>query len=136
LPANGSATLVEPLDGVISGKRTFRWTTNVTLAENQYFEMVFWPAGQDPLTAGFGPGGSTQETAITVDLDGAANSLPNMLVSGQKYQWGVLLVQLNPYQRLQYLGGGHEFQFERTGDGGGGSSGGGGNPPAPTERPR
>lgn len=103
------------------------------MAENQYFELVFWPAGSDPMSSSFGPAGSIKETALTVDLDKTADVLPHLFQSGQDYQWGVLLVELNPYRRLQYLGGGHRFRFERS-SGGGGSGGGGGPPPTNTPR--
>jgi hypothetical protein len=59
---------------------------------------------------------------LTVDLDKAADALPNLLQVGQEYQWGILLVELNPYQRVQYLGGGQRFRFERSNGGGGGGA--------------
>ena len=86
------------------------------------------------MNSSFGPAGSTRETSLTVDLDKAADALPHLLQSGQEYQWGVLLVELNPYQRVQYLGGGHRFRFERSSGGGGGDGGGGGPPPTNTPR--
>lgn len=133
LPVGGSVTLLEPFDAVLQGKRTFRWSTNVVLAENQYFELVFWPAGNDAMGSGFGPAGSSKETALTIDLDKTADTLAHLLKSGQDYEWGILLVELNPYRRLQYLGGGQRFHFERSSGGGGG---GGGSAPAPTNTPR
>lgn len=122
--------MLEPTDAVLKGRRAFRWSTDVTLAENQYFELVFWPAGRDAMGSGFGPAGSSKEAAITVDLDRTADTLPNLFQSGQEYEWGVLLVELNPYRRLLYLGGGQRFRFERS------SGGGGGGAPAPTNTPR
>ncbi|MCE7988440.1 MAG: serine/threonine protein kinase [Caldilinea sp. CFX5] len=136
LPTEGSVVLRAPLEGVLQGRHTFRWETTVTLAENQYFEMVFWPTGRDPMSSGFGPAGSTKETALTVDLDKTADVLPQQFQSGQDYQWGVLLVELNPYRRLLYLGGGHHFRFERNSGGGGGGGGGDGGAPVPTNTPR
>lgn len=131
LPVGGALTLLEPTDVVLKGRRIFRWSTDVTLAENQYFELVFWPAGREAMGSGFGPAGSSKETTFTVDLDKTADTLPNLFQSGQDYEWGVLLVELNPYRRLQYLGGGHRFRFERSSGGGGGGSA-----PAPTNTPR
>ena len=106
--------------------------TTVTLAENQYFELVFWQPGEDPMGPSFSPVGAGKESSYTVDLDKASEILSALLISGREYEWGVLLVELNPYHRLRYLGGGHRFLFQHTG-GGGGSSGGG---PAPTATPR
>jgi hypothetical protein len=134
LPVDDSVTLVEPLDSVLQGRRTFRWSTEVQLEENQYFELVFWPVGRDPMSSSFGPAGSIKETTLTVDLDRIADILPHLFQAGQEYEWGVLLVELNPYRRLQHLGGGHRFLFERSN--GGNSSGDGGSAPAPTNTPR
>lgn len=135
-PVGGSVTLLEPLDAVLQGRPTFRWSTDVRLAENQYFELVFWPVGRDAMSSSFGPAGSTKETSLVVNLDKAADALPNLFQAGQEYQWGILLVELNPYQRLQYLGGGQRFRFERSSGGGGGGESGGGSGPAPTNTPR
>lgn len=83
---------------------------------------------------GFGPAGAVKEVALTVDLDKTANILPNLFQPGQDYQWGILLVELNPYRRLRYLGGDHKFSFEQTnGDSG---SNDGSNSPASTNTPR
>lgn len=95
---------------------------------------------------GFGPVGAQAKSAVTVDLDKAGAILSNLLIAGHEYNWGVLLVTTNPYQRLQYLGGGQRFRFEYSGGGssssggdsgghGGGGNGGGGNP-KPTATPR
>lgn len=81
---------------------------------------------------GFGPVGAGTGSEVVVNLDKTADALPQLLVSGQDYEWGVLLVELNPYRRLRYLGGGHRFRFERSGGGSGG--GGGGAPPTATPR--
>ncbi|MFN8491194.1 MAG: serine/threonine-protein kinase [Caldilineaceae bacterium] len=132
---NGTVTLLEPLDAVLQGVRTFRWTTNLTLGPNQLFEMVFWPVGQDPMQQGFSPIGAQPQTTVTVNLDKAAAALPNLLIAGHDYAWGVLLVEKNPYRRLQYLGGGQNFRFEYSIASGGGSGSGGGGPGA-TATPR
>lgn len=129
-PAQGVVTLIGPLDDVLKGKQTFRWSTNVVLEENQYFEMVFWPAGADPMTNSFSPSGADKATSRSVNLDKFSEANPNLLGNGKEYQWGVLLVELNPYRPLQYLGGGHHFRFETT-QGGGGDGGGGTSPTPP-----
>jgi hypothetical protein len=124
--------LVEPLDATLNGRRTFRWSANVTLQANQRFELVFWLVGQDPLRDSFGPVGASTETAITVNLDKTVEVLPDRLMPGHDYEWGVLLVEVEPYQRLQFLGGGHRFHFELSGGGGGGGRS--GSPATPTPR--
>lgn len=123
---------------MLSGRRVFRWNTTITLKDNQYFEMVFWPVGQDPLRASFGPAGSVKTSEISVDLDKAAQTLPpDLLVYGHEYQWGVLLVEINPYKRLQYLGGGQHFYFGAI-EGSSGSQGNDKSKPSakPTNTPR
>ena len=117
LPTQGSVTLRSALDAELKGKLTFLWDTNVRLGDNQRFEMVFWPAGKDPIINGFGPTGAVTTTSVTVNLDEAAAVLPDQLQYDKEYEWGVLLVELNPYHRLQYLGGGHHFIFKRSGGG-------------------
>ena len=82
------------------------------------------------MATGFGPVGAKKEIAVEVNLDSTADTLPHLLRSGADYQWGVLLVELNPYVRLTYLGGGHQFRYERSGGGGGGGGS------APTSTPR
>ena len=126
-PPSGSVTLLAPLDATLKGRHTFRWQTTATLGTGQLFEMVFWEAGKQPMQDSFGPIGAQAATEVFADLDKVANILPNLLISGRDYQWGVLIVELNPYRRILYLGGGHQFRFERSGGGGGGDGGG----PAP-----
>ncbi|MBV7338471.1 hypothetical protein KFU94_61665 [Chloroflexi bacterium TSY] len=111
LSSDSSVELVEPLDSILSGRRTFAWRTDIQLAPNQAFEMIFWEVGTDPLIDGFSPVDAGKEKAVSVDLQKAARSL-TQLKSGQEYHWGVLLVTTRPYQRLQFLGATHRFRFE------------------------
>ncbi|MBK8050712.1 MAG: hypothetical protein IPK16_28550 [Anaerolineales bacterium] len=123
---------MEPLDANLQGKRTFVWQPNFALGENQAFELVFWVAGADPMASGFGPVGYTTANAVTVDLEKTADVIPHLFASGRDYRWGVLLVEREPYRRIQYLGGNQPFRFERAG---GGGSGGGGDSPTATPVP-
>ena len=107
-------TLQWPLDSILQGQYTFYWQSNLELDTNQYYELIFWSAGSDPLSTGFGPVGARKELAVDVDLDRTADTLPHLFQSGGDYQWGVLLVELNPYRRLSYLGGGQKFRFQRS----------------------
>lgn len=122
---NAFVSLIEPLENPLSGRRIFRWSTNVTLDANQAFELIFWPDGGDPMVDGFGPVGVTTSTQIEVNLDKSIDILPQ-LQAGRAYRWGVLLVTQSPYVRIQYLGGTHLFRVE--------SAGGGGGSPTPTPR--
>lgn len=81
------------------------------------------------MAQGFGPVGAKKDNQVSVNLDKAVEAIPQ-LQYGQEYEWGVLLVTLEPYRRLSHLGTGSRFQIASSGGGGGG--GGGGSPPVPT----
>lgn len=76
------------------------------------------------MISGFGLAAPTQEKNTIADLATLDSTLGALLEPGD-YYWGVLLVQREPYQRLQYLGGGYRFSFDRSSSssGGGASSG-------------
>jgi hypothetical protein len=100
---------LEPLDSSLSGRRLFAWQPNaISLAPNQYFELVFWPVEGDPMIDGFGPVGSIKETEVLVDVEQMADRLPQ-LERNRSYYWGVLLVELEPYRRITHLGTGSQF---------------------------
>lgn len=104
---------IQPPQATSSGGRvTFEWTTNFTPRPNQGFELVFWRSGQSPIANSFGLAAPTRETNVKVDLDSLDTALGDLLEPGS-YQWGILLVQQNPYRRIQYLGGDREFKFVR-----------------------
>ncbi|MEZ4660709.1 MAG: serine/threonine-protein kinase [Caldilineaceae bacterium] len=129
---SGSVSLIEPLENPLRGKRTFRWSTTMTLSGNQEFELVFWPENGDPMRDGFGPVGTTKGTQIEVNLDKSIDILAQ-LEAGRNYRWGVLLVTQSPYNRIRYLGGNHLFRIEYSSSSSGGSSG--GSKPSPTKTP-
>lgn len=107
-----SAIQFEPLDAVVSGKQLFKWATETVLKINEGFEIVLWQIGQDPVTHGFGIAEPTRIGEKSVDFEMLSRTLPHLLQGGEEYMWGVLLVEISPYRRLQYLGGGQRFQFE------------------------
>jgi hypothetical protein len=120
--SQASVKLLTPADGYTGrGVVTFSWETAYPLADNQAFEPVFWRAGTDPLRDGRGYGGVTRSSSITINWDAVD-------AAADGYQWGVLLVETNPYKRLHYMGGANGFQFTGAGsdgnDDGGGNSGG------------
>ncbi|MEZ4731653.1 MAG: protein kinase [Caldilineaceae bacterium] len=109
-----------------SGQRIFEWTANFTLAEGNFFEIVFWKPGQDPMTQSIGLAAPTTNLNVTLDLERLDEQLGELLDTGE-YQWGVLLVRTTPaYERVKYLGGGRHFTYYR--DGGGSSNPGSGGP--------
>jgi serine/threonine-protein kinase len=108
-----TAQLLAPTDGASGqGKQEFRWQANFTLAPGQAFEPIFWRNGQDPIVSGLGWGGTTQSTTLIIDLDVAAPD---------NYLWGVALVETNPYNRVQFLGGGWRYSIQGNGQSSGSS---------------
>lgn len=102
--------LVGPLSSELGGQQVFRWTPVGDLQPGQAFELIFWRPGQDPMVDGFSPIGARPAPEVRVDLDATSSSLPQLSFGGD-YQWGVLLVEMEPYRRLGYLGGGHPFRL-------------------------
>lgn len=112
--ALGTVKLISPEDMVGGeGRRTFAWETDITLPPGMAFELIFWKKNQDPMATGFGLAAPTQSTSISVDLNGLDHSLGNLLQPGL-YNWGVLLVEVDPYRRVAFVGGTNRFRFDRT----------------------
>ncbi|MBX3010462.1 MAG: serine/threonine protein kinase [Caldilineaceae bacterium] len=96
--------LITPDDGASGqGKVEFRWQANFTLEAGQAFEPIFWRQGQEPLVSGLGWGGTSQATSHVIDFDAATPDV---------YLWGVLLVKTNPYERVEFLGGGWRYTVQ------------------------
>ena len=103
------------------GSQAFEWQTTIQPAAGQAFELVFWPTDQDPMGRGFGLAAPTTGNRIVVNLDALDVTLGDLLQPGD-YNWGLILVQTEPYQRLQYLEQKRAFRYVRDS----GSSNGGG----------
>jgi hypothetical protein len=132
-PTPGTVVLVEPLnEDSGTGQRVFIWQTNFTPPPGRAFELVFWKEGQTPLQNGFGLAAPTTGTSVTVNLSKLDDQLGQMLDPGE-YFWGLLLVQVEPYQRIQFLGESHLFTFFREGDSGSSGGGSNGDPPSSGE---
>ena len=113
--------LLTPGDGTSGGgDQLFEWRTTIQPAEGQAFELVFWPAGTDPMARGFGLAAPTTGNRISADLVDLDARLGDLLGPGD-YNWGLIMVQTDPYRRIQFLGQQHRFQYVRNA----GSSGGG-----------
>lgn len=102
--SNLAVTLITPDDNYVGGGRIqFNWSADFALSQDQAFEVVFWRPDADPFRESFGFGTSTN-TTFSVDLDSIYH-LPDHPLTEGTYKWGVLLVNTNPYSRIQYLGG-------------------------------
>lgn len=112
---------VSPAPNSDGGDRvTFEWTANFTPRPGQGFELVFWRPGQTPIANSFGLAAPTMDTSVSANLGSLDNTLGDLLDPGD-YQWGILLVQQQPYRRVQYLGGGWQFRYVRGSSGSSGS---------------
>ncbi|MCB0070711.1 MAG: hypothetical protein KDE20_04600, partial [Caldilineaceae bacterium] len=119
---SSNARLLNPADGSSgAGRQMFIWEVPYEPRANQAFEVIFWKKGADPLDAGFGIAAPTTAQSVAVDLDMLDRELGSLLEPGE-YNWGVLLVQVSPYQRLQFLGGSRTFDFARGSSGGASAS--------------
>ncbi|MEZ4659541.1 MAG: protein phosphatase 2C domain-containing protein [Caldilineaceae bacterium] len=125
-PAGNSVHLLSPVSGTtVDSAMRFEWQASFTPAAGQGFELVFWKEGQDAMRNGFGLAAPTTNTNVLADLPNLDSRLGDLLEPGD-YRWGILLVQTEPYQRLQYLGEGFAVRYARAGGGGGSGSSGGG----------
>ncbi|MCB9157298.1 MAG: serine/threonine-protein phosphatase [Caldilineaceae bacterium] len=125
-PASNSVRLLSPAAGTtVDSAMRFTWDANFAPATGQGFELVFWKDGQDPIRNGFGLAAPTANTDVLIDLPNLDSRLGDLLEPGD-YRWGILLVQAEPYQRLQYLGEGFAVHYARSGGGGSSGSSGGG----------
>jgi hypothetical protein len=98
--------LAQPPDNASGGgEQTFTWSV-VTgeLAAGQAYELIFWSPGQDPLQDGFGLAEPTTGDQVTVNLD-VLDSQPGYPLQGGAWQWGVRVVQTEPYRKLAMAGG-------------------------------
>jgi hypothetical protein len=116
--------LARPNDGERgTGEYTFEWSSTYTPAPGEGFELVFWPVGQDPLGTGFGLASPTTNSRVNVNLT-ALDDVLSQLEPGP-YNWGILLVRTEPYERLRLLAGPRTFTYYRSGGDSGDSDGGG-----------
>ena len=97
-----AVVLLEPaVNDTLADKRPFRWQANFALPPGYAFEVVFWKHGQDPLRQGKGYAG----LSTVPQVNASADSFHQRSAPEGEYQWGVLLVVKEPYQRVKYLGG-------------------------------
>jgi hypothetical protein len=131
LPANARVTLTGPADGdTLQNRQTFSWQPNFDLPAGYAFEPFFWPLNSDLDVAGRGYGGSTRGTQLTISTD---TFQAGGAVDGQ-YQWGVFVIQPQPYRRIQQVSETRTLRLQLSSSGsdsgGGGSDGGSsGDPP-------
>jgi hypothetical protein len=120
--------LRSPNDGESgTGERLFEWVTTYTPAEGEGFELVFWPPEGNAMANGFGLAAPTNDTRLNLDLSKLDDTLGTTFEPGP-YNWGILLVRREPYERLRLLSAPRTFIYYRASDNdsSGGTSGGGG----------
>jgi serine/threonine protein phosphatase PrpC len=110
--ANYSVVLDTPGDGdTLNSKQSFSWSSNFTLEDGFEYEIIFWKVGQDPMIAGYGYGGRTTQTYKNLS---AEDVIEGGAQTGD-YLWGLLLVHVEPYTRIKYLGGDRRIRIEAPG---------------------
>ena len=115
--------LVAPLHGSAdSGVVPFEWTTTYEPKEGEGFEVIFWPIGGDPMVQGFGLAAPTTNHRVNLDLVALDDVLGTTLEPGE-YQWGILLVETEPYSRLRLLSEPRLFHYTRVSEGSSSSNG-------------
>jgi len=87
---------------------TFAWQSDLVLPPGQAYEVIIWQNEQNGLVDGLGIAAPTQEQHLTVQFQGLYTA--GVMRPGA-YQWGVLLVTVEPYTRITLLGGGRTFYF-------------------------
>lgn len=112
-PQNTAAlavSLASPTNGsTLRGRQTFSWRTSGNLPSGQAYEVVIYRSGASPLS-GAGLAEPTTNNTLTVDLD-ALNNDSNHPLNPGVWLWGVNLVQRDPYQVLQSLASGWQFNY-------------------------
>lgn len=116
-----------------SGRLTFQWKWNGTLAENQGFEVRGWRLN--------GPHNGIHDARITQGITpgaGGVYSLSRKIPEefrGQEWYWTVAVVQLDPYKRSGPEATPRKIVPARASGGGGGGGGQPGSPLDPPESP-
>lgn len=85
-----------------NGTVEFKWQPAGALPTGTAYEIVAWHEGENPNSArGIAP--ATDKTSDSVDVDGLFNSKDdkgNPVISKPEFYWTVIIVQINPYERL------------------------------------
>jgi hypothetical protein len=97
----------------------FAWTSEYDLSPGQGLEMIVWPlnSGEDGWRQGRSPSGVRRVSAepdmwrVNVDLATFARSQTDGFFSTGNYFWGIVLVEVDPYQRLSLLGDRRIFTY-------------------------
>jgi hypothetical protein len=105
-------TILAPADQTSSATQmTFVWQSDQALPPGHAYELIVWQEGQPPLRDGLGIAAPLQEQSLTVQLAGL---YATGVIHPGLYHWGVLLVTVDPYTRVDLLAGGQTVRFETT----------------------
>jgi len=133
---------IAPTAGTVIQEKTggsFKWRWEGQLEANQGFELLIW-YGEEPHYGAYGPNefqgivqkptGNDPIYSANLIIDGADSIQRN---GARDYDWSVVVVQLEPYQRIGAEGNPLTFTYARAGGSsdGGGDGGGGGNSGGP-----
>ncbi len=89
----------------------FEWQDNVGLAPGYLYEIVVWRDGEDPMRSSRGVTKADTRTSRWIDLD-YLDDQRDWFAPGD-YNWGILAISADPYQRHMVLGVGGWFRYMR-----------------------
>jgi hypothetical protein len=102
-----------------SGAAEFTWAPAGELPPGTGYEVVLWNPGEDPAAArGVAP--PTAGTSLRVNLDVVSQA---GLFNGPQFNWTVLIVRADPYERLTGPAASPSHTFTYQAASGGGDSG-------------
>lgn len=101
-PANGAC---------LTQGAQFEWQDNLGLPPGQLYEIVLWRAGEEPLKSSRGITKADTRTSRWIDLD-YLDDQRDWFAPGD-YNWGILAISADPYQRHTVLGVGGWFRYVR-----------------------
>lgn len=101
---------LQPANGACLTQGTqFEWQDNIGLPAGHLYEIVVWRAGEDPMNAGRGVTQPDTRTSRWVDL-AYLDDQRDWFAPGD-YNWGILEITNDPYQRYKLLGSGGWFHY-------------------------
>lgn len=84
-------------------KLSWRPAVEFDLPNGFAYEPVVWAVGEDPLQDSFGIAAATRELFLTINGRNVLRQ-PNAVDRAEEiYQWGILLVAVEPYQRITLM---------------------------------
>ncbi|MEM7133046.1 MAG: hypothetical protein AAF702_42485 [Chloroflexota bacterium] len=95
-------TSVPPAGSKAGGTQEFSWQSDIFLAKGDAYEVILWKPGDDPISTGFALTSPTTASSVQIKWDTLNDLLKDRLNPGI-YEWGVLIITVEPYTRHQLI---------------------------------